>query len=519
MSSAVTEPADSELLERFVRQSDETAFRSLVGRYASMVTGAALRRTGDVELSRDVAQRVFVTLARKAERLVGHARLGGWLYRTSSYEASRALQSETRRRRREQLAADAQSASSDDNAAWGELEDALAAMPAAQRELVVMHYFEDRSYAEMAGELGLTQVATRKRMSRALADLGQRLARKGVTAPASKLLLGAVAMQATLPAQKSLAAAALSAAATTTSSLLPTLMTSTTAKSCAAVLALAAVPLGLQWTEYRALGEELQRAKSTAHATASAGAAIATSDPALFALRQQVSDASDRLGELESAREAESERKREVERTYEQLASEFVISIGNVDAVAAKCAELITEMERAGQAELSGANAEEEGLKLIGSFMKMMPTFLAVASLDERPELNSRFYAGVIADALNLDDKQRKQIAAAMLPGMKQMKAEGLVISKRPESEKPPGESEWDLRHTEAAAAYARAVVPLMPEEALKSTVWPGFVAGEFASMLSQFAGGTSAMGGSPDLRASPPETETQDDVGSETAP
>ena len=375
MPPTVAEPADSELLERFVRERDEGAFRSLVVRHQPMVTGAALRRTGDLELARDVAQRVFVTLARKAESLIAHARLGGWLYKTSSFEASRALQSEQRRRKREQAVAGEQLEGPDaDNANWEALEDALAAMPKAGRELVVMHYFEDQGYTEMAAQLDLTEAATRKRMSRTLADLGKRLSRRGVNAAPTKLLAGAVAVQAALPVEKSLAATAITAA--TNSTLLPAIMTSTTAKSCAAVVALAAIPLTLQWSENNALAAQLMEVKPPAPIVADGIA----EDAAMLALREKVAGMRARVEQLDAAREVELKRKAELERTLETLGTEFVVSIGNVDTMASKCADMILKFGRVAALEAEGKN-DEEMSKEMGSIMmqmmEMMPTAIA----------------------------------------------------------------------------------------------------------------------------------------------
>ena len=75
--------SDAELLRDYRRRGDETAFRLLVERHAGLVQGAALRRTGDVELAREAAQQVFVLLAKNAGRLYAGTGLAGWLHRTA----------------------------------------------------------------------------------------------------------------------------------------------------------------------------------------------------------------------------------------------------------------------------------------------------------------------------------------------------------------------------------------------------------------------------------------------------
>ena len=55
------------LLAEYARSGSEAAFRELVNRYIGLVYGAALRLVeGDTHLAEDVAQTVFLGLARQA---------------------------------------------------------------------------------------------------------------------------------------------------------------------------------------------------------------------------------------------------------------------------------------------------------------------------------------------------------------------------------------------------------------------------------------------------------------------
>ena len=93
---------DWQLLERYAREGDESAFETLVRRYTPLVYGSALRRVGPSHAD-DVAQSVFIILARKAGRLRrGKARsLAGWLFRVTRFSASELIRKETRRQQRE----------------------------------------------------------------------------------------------------------------------------------------------------------------------------------------------------------------------------------------------------------------------------------------------------------------------------------------------------------------------------------------------------------------------------------
>ena len=57
--------SDIELLREYSDGKSEAAFGEIVRRYADMVYSAAWRQTGNAEQARDVAQTVFVDLARK----------------------------------------------------------------------------------------------------------------------------------------------------------------------------------------------------------------------------------------------------------------------------------------------------------------------------------------------------------------------------------------------------------------------------------------------------------------------
>lgn len=97
----MTGPTDAELLQRYLKDGADDAFRALVDRHLAMVYGVALRHLRDQALAQEVAQTVFITLARRAVWLTGHSSLGGWLYRTALNLARHHSRTETRRRQRE----------------------------------------------------------------------------------------------------------------------------------------------------------------------------------------------------------------------------------------------------------------------------------------------------------------------------------------------------------------------------------------------------------------------------------
>ena len=72
---------DEQLLGAYARERSESAFGELVARHIDFVYSTALRVVnGDSHLAQDVAQTVFIELARKAGSRPGDAGLAGWLH-------------------------------------------------------------------------------------------------------------------------------------------------------------------------------------------------------------------------------------------------------------------------------------------------------------------------------------------------------------------------------------------------------------------------------------------------------
>jgi hypothetical protein len=88
---------DRELLQEFVHQDSEQAFRELVDLHAAMVNGVARRAVRDARLANDITQVVFMVLARKAAVLARTTVLGGWLHRTTRFVAMETIRAERRR--------------------------------------------------------------------------------------------------------------------------------------------------------------------------------------------------------------------------------------------------------------------------------------------------------------------------------------------------------------------------------------------------------------------------------------
>lgn len=188
-------PDDAVLLRRYANGNANDAFAEIVRRHLGLVYAAALRQLGGVtHRAEEVTQAVFIDLARKAATLSRHGDLSAWLYTSTHYAAAKLKRTEQRRQAREQEAHLMTHLMADDPAADWErlrpvLDEALHELGEADREAVVLRYFQDRRFAEMGRQLGLTEDAARMRVERALDRLRVLLAKRSITSSSAALAL------------------------------------------------------------------------------------------------------------------------------------------------------------------------------------------------------------------------------------------------------------------------------------------------------------------------------------------
>ena len=193
--------SEGELLDRFVRGRDESAFEALVARHGPMVLSVCrqlLRDPNDVD---DAFQATFLVLVRKAGTLRRCDLLGNWLYgvayrvalRARSLSARRSARFGTKRGStacRARIAMGSSDPISDaltksECTPW--LHQEVSYLPEKYRTPIVLCYFEGLTHDEAASRLGWPLGTVKGRLSRARDLLRRRLIRRGVTLPAAAL--------------------------------------------------------------------------------------------------------------------------------------------------------------------------------------------------------------------------------------------------------------------------------------------------------------------------------------------
>lgn len=217
---------DHELLHQFVKSADDRAFEALVARHLRWMHASALRQVKNAHLADDVVQSAFIVLARRAHQIRANIKLSGWLFNTLRHCAMDALKLESRRKSREQKAA----AMKDRNlvtSAAGEgadaeialhLDSALASLGRADRDILLLRFFEEQTHLQVAKRLGISEEAARKRVSRGLNRLERALNSRGAGVSQGSMApaLAAVLTRQSIPSSAS--APAIAAAATSSHS-------------------------------------------------------------------------------------------------------------------------------------------------------------------------------------------------------------------------------------------------------------------------------------------------------------
>jgi RNA polymerase sigma factor (sigma-70 family) len=248
--------SDGDLLRRFVREGDQSAFTAVVRRHGLMVLHVCQRALRNWHDAEDVFQATFLALARKAPTVAWHDSVAGWLYlvavrlaRRSKARADRRAQESSRPDGIEPLSAVDPASAASSRELFALIHEQIGRLPDSLRAPLVLCCLEGLTREEAARQLGWSLGTLKRRLERARDSLRARLDRAGVGAPG--LALGALAgpgLAAEVPAellartaaQGGAAGTALAPLATGVRALLP-------ARRAAACVLLAGLSAGGLW--------------------------------------------------------------------------------------------------------------------------------------------------------------------------------------------------------------------------------------------------------------------------------
>jgi RNA polymerase sigma-70 factor (ECF subfamily) len=164
-------------------------FEAFVREHQDMVYTTALRLLGRPAEAEDMAQEAFVRAFERREELAAMDNAGGWLRTVTTNLCLNHLE---RHRKRWTLFSEVSEASAEDSVPFEEtiaepraagvsaedldaLENALLALPEAQRVPLALFHFEDLGYEDIAARLGVTLAKVKTDMHRGRAALRKAL--------------------------------------------------------------------------------------------------------------------------------------------------------------------------------------------------------------------------------------------------------------------------------------------------------------------------------------------------------
>jgi RNA polymerase sigma factor (sigma-70 family) len=281
-----TDHSDETLIQAYTQSGSEKAFGALVDKYLGLVLGIAMRRTGDRALAEEITQNVFTALARKVNSLKPGSTLAGWIHRVTVIECAEAMRREISHQKKMKDVSQHLVSEHDGREVWRDalplLDEGIDALSRAEREVLLLRFFERKSFREIGAALGKSDDAAQKQTERALQKLSGFLKRNGVSMSSAILGTG-LSAHLTQAAPSALthvvAHEALTAASTLNARILifKTIqaMTNTRLKSAMLATAVLTVPIIGQWKENSRLRESLNLAQQETAIKTNANAPLA----------------------------------------------------------------------------------------------------------------------------------------------------------------------------------------------------------------------------------------------------
>jgi RNA polymerase sigma-70 factor (ECF subfamily) len=189
--------SDGSLVD-LIATGDRRAFETLYLRHRSQVFRYLIRLIGNDPVAEEIVNDVFLEVWRNAHRFEAKSQVATWLLGIARYKALSAL----RRRSEAQIDEDAVAAiadpaddpetTADRQSRSAILKKCLAQLPAAQRQVIDLVYFQDKSVEEVAKFVGVAANTIKTRMFYArnrMAGLLNEAGLHGVFAERAKLAM------------------------------------------------------------------------------------------------------------------------------------------------------------------------------------------------------------------------------------------------------------------------------------------------------------------------------------------
>ena len=181
----MSEPTDEELMKRYVKRGDRAAFEALFSRYAGRLQGMFMRHIGNRDVANDLVQQTFMHFHRARKDFNLDRTVRPWIY-TIALNVRR--EHMRRRARKKEVSLDpiVHGEPSIDPATTTQtdrlVQRALQQLTDQQREVIVLHYYNDLSFPEISKIVGASLSAVKVRAHRGYEKL-RKILKEGVPHP------------------------------------------------------------------------------------------------------------------------------------------------------------------------------------------------------------------------------------------------------------------------------------------------------------------------------------------------
>lgn len=176
----VVEAGDRDLIAACLDAGREAAVAEIHRRYARTVYSVCMRHLGNKEDAEDATIACFLVFLEKVHGLVHLESLGGWLYNCALNVGRRARRAQIRREQRDKEFHKMNTTNVCEDrwqSVMPELEMHIAALPAVQRETVVLEFYHGLTRKEIAQKLNCAENTVHRTMSIALGKLRSKMRR------------------------------------------------------------------------------------------------------------------------------------------------------------------------------------------------------------------------------------------------------------------------------------------------------------------------------------------------------
>ncbi|MBA2481598.1 MAG: sigma-70 family RNA polymerase sigma factor [Planctomycetes bacterium] len=175
----------NQVLTQYITAADHEAFRKLVGLYQPMVYSVCRRVLGTHGEAEEATQETFIKLSRHAASI--HGNVGAWLYTCAMNVSRDARHSKQVRIKHERRCSDQWSDHDDDHDFDDEefalLNQCMADLCDQDREVIALYFFLGMTQEQIGVRYGISQVAVKKRIDKALRTLRCDLISHGLDIP------------------------------------------------------------------------------------------------------------------------------------------------------------------------------------------------------------------------------------------------------------------------------------------------------------------------------------------------